>query len=222
MNKIWFLAAIILINSQVVRSETFRISLLGLFPDQAVVDINGKQYTLVTGQDTGPKGVKLISANSSKAVINVNGESKIFLFDDGIQTYSFAKQKVISVANTDLILLPIDNVYITSGTINDSLVNFVIDENLPHVMMDRDTADRLSLDYSDGEKVNLVSADETEEQGAYITLDNVKIGNIDMYDVQAIVLESAKPGVVSLGTSFLDKLVLVNEGEALRISQAIE
>ncbi len=222
MNKIWFIATIILINSQVVRSETFRISLLGLFPSQAVVDINGKQYILAVDKNNGPKGVKLISANSNKAVIDVNGESKVFLFGEGIQTYSFSNKKVISTPSTELVLLPIDGVYITSGTINGNLVNFILDENLPHVVLGQDVADRMSLDYAKGEKVDLISEDSEQKQGNYITLDNVKIGNIDVYDVQAIVMESAQPGVVSLGTSFLDKLVLVNEGEALHISLAEE
>lgn len=48
--------------------ETLSILVVGLMRDQAVVQINGRQHVLKTGQSS-PEGVALVEANSEFAVL---------------------------------------------------------------------------------------------------------------------------------------------------------
>jgi aspartyl protease family protein len=54
------------------------IVVVGLFSDQAVLTINQQQRLLKVGH-TSPEGVKLISATSQNAIIEVKGVQKKYL-----------------------------------------------------------------------------------------------------------------------------------------------
>ncbi|MDQ7072880.1 MAG: hypothetical protein Q9N32_04445 [Gammaproteobacteria bacterium] len=65
MIKQGIIIVIILLNSSIAWSKSLNIVVVGLFSDQAVVEINHQQRLLRVGK-TSPEGVKLISANSKK------------------------------------------------------------------------------------------------------------------------------------------------------------
>ena len=53
------------------------IVVLGLFRDMAILRVDGTQYKLRTGE-TSPEGIKLISANSDEAVLEINGRRESY------------------------------------------------------------------------------------------------------------------------------------------------
>ena len=67
---ITLLATLLLPAAPARAVESIRV--VGLFKDKAVVQIDGTQRMLSTGQ-TSPEGVKLISANAREAVMEVDG-----------------------------------------------------------------------------------------------------------------------------------------------------
>src|SRR5690606_37204532 len=54
-----------------------KITVIGLFKDKAIVNIDGKQHVLTAGK-TSPEGVKLISSNSREAVLEINGKQDTY------------------------------------------------------------------------------------------------------------------------------------------------
>jgi len=52
-----------------------------------------------------------------------------------------------------------------------------------------------------------------------ITLDKVRVGEIELKNIQAGVLESASPTMILLGNSFLNKLEMKREGQLMLLKQ---
>ena len=68
-----------------------QVVVVGLFKNKAVVRIDGHQRLLAVGQRS-PEGVTLVSADSSGAVLEVNGRRAHYGLDSGVSA-SFAPPK---------------------------------------------------------------------------------------------------------------------------------
>ncbi|MGI9336224.1 MAG: retropepsin-like aspartic protease family protein [Gammaproteobacteria bacterium] len=190
-----------------------RISVVGLFPNMVVVEIDGKRRTLKAGS-TSPEGVKLISANSQRAVLEVNGERATFGLGASIGS-SFAAPRELSVR----IWPSRNNMYEIGGLINGSNVDFMVDTGATLISMNSHDARRLGIDY-------LVEGEEGESSTAsgiakiyLLTLDKVRVGEIEMRAVRAAVHDGDFPDRILLGMSFLSRVDLRREGKMLELKK---
>src|SRR5690554_553389 len=72
MAKYCIAALIILINALPLRAQEIDVVIVGLFTDQAFIEIDGRQQLLRVG-DTSPEGVTLIAASSRGATLEIDG-----------------------------------------------------------------------------------------------------------------------------------------------------
>ena len=72
MNRIALLIALSLAVASAQAAD--KIEVVGLFKDKAVVVLDGQRYVLSAG-DPAKDGVRLISADSEKAVLEVDGKT---------------------------------------------------------------------------------------------------------------------------------------------------
>jgi len=192
---------IILLNTSFAwsNSNVLDIVVVGLFSDQAVVEINKKQRLLKVGK-TSPEGVTLISANSRIAVLEKDGVKESYELGTRIST-NFAPpvaQKVVS-------LWPTDGMYTTTGSVNGYSVDFLVDTGASAIALNAETAKRLDLDYESGKKVGVKTASGVET--AYqVMLDEVQVGDIKLQNIRAMVLDGQQPERALLGMSFLGEL----------------
>ncbi|MCW8853621.1 MAG: hypothetical protein OQK72_02860, partial [Gammaproteobacteria bacterium] len=70
-----------------------KIEVQGLFSGKAVVLIDGQRHILSIGQ-TSPEGVKVISADSKSAILEVSGSQKTYRLGNTIHT-NFEKPEFI-------------------------------------------------------------------------------------------------------------------------------
>ncbi len=68
-----------------------KLEVQGLFSNKAVLLIDGKRHILAVGE-TSPEGVKVISANSRGALLEVDGKQKQYNLGNTVST-TFAKRK---------------------------------------------------------------------------------------------------------------------------------
>jgi aspartyl protease family protein len=189
-----------------------KITISGLFKDQAVVIIDGTQRILAIGKPS-PEGVKLISANSQEAVLEINGVQKPYALGMEISS-TFAGP----VAGETVTIAPDGyNMYLVNGSINGFQVSFVVDTGSTLVAMNKHQAKRIGLDY----KMRGVKS-VTETAAGYtkiyvVKLNEVKVGNITLHDVDAAVHDDDFPTVILLGNSFLGRVNMVREGMLLQI-----
>lgn len=187
------------------------VMVLGLFKDKAVVSINGKQYTLAPGQ-ASPEGITLISASSNGAVLEAAGKRTTYPLGSQVNT-NFAAPKHIAVQ-----LYPnAQGMYLTVGSINGLPVNFLVDTGATLVSMNAVEAKRLGIDFRVIGQPGMTSTASGVAPAYQIKLNRVRVGDIELRDVDALVLNGNNPTEVLLGMSFLNRLEIQHSGKMMEL-----
>jgi aspartyl protease family protein len=189
------------------------VRVLGLFRDRAVVLVDGKQRTLRVGQ-TSPEGLRLVAADSESALLEYEGEQFSGLLDGRVSTRTRppATEEVQIWRNTQ-------GMYATTGSINGLPVSLLVDTGATQVAMNAAQARRLGIDYRVvGTRAAITTASRLEPAWA-VMLDAVKVGDIELRNVEGVVLEGAQPETVLLGMSYLGRLEIHNDGRLLTLQR---
>jgi aspartyl protease family protein len=185
--------------------------LVGLFQNQAIVEIEGRQLVLKPG---GPakRGLKLMSVGAGEAVIEFNGETATYRIGTQIgsnRSSSSPGGRTVQIAPDG------GGMYVVSGTINGFAVNFLVDTGASMVAMNKHTAKRLGINYRlDGTE----SVSQTASgfiRTFKVRLDRVSVGEITLNDVDGAVIDGDQPSEVLLGSSFLGRLDMQRQGRLL-------
>ncbi len=189
-----------------------RLSVKGLFKDRAIVEIDGKQYLLSRGKKL-KNGVKLISANSKEAVIEIDGKAATYHLGERIDT-SYTSPK----ARGRIEIWPDGmGMYTVTGSINGFPLTFLVDTGATLVAMNENQARRLGLDYKLSGVEGLTSTASGQARAWYIRVKSVKVGEIELTNVQAAVLQGNSPTHVLLGNSFLNRLEMKRHGQVMEL-----
>ena len=187
------------------------VRVLGLFKNRAVVLIDGKQRVLRVGE-TSPEGLKLISADSESARLEYAGERFRATLDNRVsaRNKSADSEEVQIWRNTQ-------GMYATTGSINGLPVSLLVDTGATQVAMNSAQARHLGIDYRvTGTPAVITTASRVERAWA-VRLDSVKVGEIEMRNVDGVVIEGAQPATILLGMSFLGRLDMSNDGHLLTL-----
>lgn len=197
-------AVIVLLAGQ-ARANDLDIDVVGLFKDAILLQVNGNRHFLRVGQST-PEGVRLLKADSHKALIQVGAEKMTVNLSTRIGT----EFKPIANA-TAIIPMNRDGQYAGTGSINDQTVSFVIDTGANTVAMNSFQAKALGIDYTKG-NVRRATTAAGYVRSWTVKLDSVQVGDIHISNVSAVVLEGAFPRTVLLGMTFL-QYVDIKQGD---------
>lgn len=184
-----------------------------LFPGMAVLAIDGRRHTLRAGT-TSPEGVKLVAADSRRAVVELDGERREISLGDRIAG-AFSKPPP---GEMHRVYPTADGMYVTDGTINGFSTKMLIDTGATYVALNRRDAQRFGLAYRlEGTPTRVETASGIEK--AYLVeLDSVRVGPIEVDEVPAVVIDGAYPATVLLGNSFLGRLDIRREGVVLELT----
>lgn len=176
------------------------IVVVALFKDRAVLMNNGSRVVLNTG-DTSDQGVRLIRANSEEAVVDVNGVAQTLTLGTEISA-SFAPPPEREVQ----IFRDAGGMYLVTGSINGHVIEFLVDTGASEVAMNAAQARRLGLNFRyEGEPRRVQTANGLAN--AYLlTLKAVRVGDIEVKNVRAFVIDGEYPVKVLLGMSFLERV----------------
>ncbi len=189
------------------------IEVTGLFSNKAMVSINkGNPRVMAAGQ-TSPEGVKLISADSTAAVFEVDGVKKKIGMGQSISTSYAAGSKptVKMVADGG-------GHFSTTGSINGRPIKFLVDTGATMVSFSTATAERFGIDLKKAQQ-SAVSTAGGVVRSYNVTLDNVKIGGISMNFVEASIVDGLPSDFALLGNSVLSRLQMSREGNVLTLTQ---
>ena len=187
------------------------VNVVGLFPNKAVVQIDGGPLqTLSIGQRTA-EGVVLVSVEADGATFEVDGR-RVAL---GL---SHARMKPGAGAASVKLAADERGHFTTLGQVNGIAVRFAVDTGATFIAFHANEARRLGLDYHKGQKVLMNTA--AGVAPAYlIKLDTVRVGDITLNSVEAVVMDSEGPAVALLGMSFLNRMDIRREGEIMTLTQ---
>lgn len=187
------------------------VRVVGLFTDRAVLLVDGQQHLLKVGQ-TSPEGIKLVSASSESAILLIDGEQVTARLDGRVSASKrpAAVQEVQVRRNTT-------GMYTTVGSINGLPVSFLVDTGATQVAMNASQARRLGIDFHViGTPAEVTTASGVERAWSVI-LDAVKVGDLEVRNVSAVVLEGAQPVLTLLGMSYLGRIDISNDGQLMTL-----
>jgi aspartyl protease family protein len=188
------------------------IKVLALFSNKALMQIDGEQKFMKKGENFN--GVTLVSSSGRGAVVRLaDGEELTLGINQSIQ-HGFKKTQNSRMT----IYADRAGMFSLDGKINDQSTRFLLDTGATYIAMSEVEADRLGINYESAKKTLIQTASEVVPVWN-IKLDRVKVGDISVPQVEAVVLQGDSPRVVLLGMSFLRHLKLQRNGSALVLEQ---
>lgn len=189
------------------------VNVIGLTAGKAVVTINGgKARTLSSGQ-TGPDNVKLIGATTESAVFEIGGKRQTLRMGDTISA-NYAPSGVSRVT------LAADERghFQPAGSINGHAVKFLVDTGATMISLSNNEARRLGIDYLQGERGYTSTANGVVPVYK-VKLDSVKVGDIQLNNIDGLVHEGNNLDVILLGMSFLNRVEMRREGGSMTLTK---
>ena len=202
-----FLFCIICSSSLLAEDQ---VKLIALFKDKAMVTINGKQVLLHKGKKNRYK-VLLLSANSEKAVIRVDGEDRTLKLNMLISTrYNKRDQTEVTLwANNQ-------DMFSSNGKINGKMVHFLIDTGATSIAMNETHARQLGIDYRGAQKGFAQTASGVVNTWT-VKLNTVELGDIKLRNVGAIIIQGNSSKQILLGMTFLSQVKMVRNGNKMHL-----
>lgn len=201
------LAALLLVAG--TAASAMDIEVVALFRDQAVIRIDGIRYKLGPGDATA-EGVRLVDSDGAGAVLEFEGETRRYALGSKLRTgYRQAASEQVQIFRNP------QGMFTTVGSINGLPVDFLVDTGATSVAMNAAQARRLGIDFRVVGTPTAVMTASRQESAYRVMLDRVKVGSVQLHNVEAVVLDGPQPDTTLLGMSFLGRLDMKNDGQHL-------
>ncbi len=199
--------------AMVAFASAAEIELVGLLGQKAVVVIDGERHVLALGDKTA-EGISLVAVQESSVILVVDGAPKTFALGQasGLST-TFAAPPDAQVR-----LMPdMMGMYFAHGTVNGKPLKFLVDTGATTIAMGGRDARRLGIDFKRTGKPIRIETASGREKGYYIKLDRVRVGDIELFGVDAAVIDGGGPATPLLGMSFLNRVEMVHDNGMLTL-----
>lgn len=184
------------------------VALAGILGSKALLVVNGAPPKGV-GAGESHMGVKVLSVSKDEAQIETGGAKQLLRLGEApvsVGGTGGGKRKVVLMADSR-------GHFVSTGSINGKQMQYMVDTGASAVSIGRPDADRMGLKYLEGRPVRMNTANGTA-QGWLIKLDNVRIGEVDVYGVEAIITPQPMPFVL-LGNSFLGEFQMTRTNQQM-------
>lgn len=190
-----------------------QVKVEGLFKGAAVLNINGQQVMLKQGR-RHESGVTLVDANANRAIVDIDGKRHELALHMAIGgTYQQADVTQVVIRKNDF------NQYKVNGSINGQPVQFLVDTGATTVAMNEMQARNLGLLYKlNGHESQVVTAGGVVPSWS-VSLESVKVGEISIPNVRAVVIAGAYPEDVLLGMSYLEYVKIQEHNSVLMLEK---
>jgi aspartyl protease family protein len=207
----WLLLAIAMAACGAAAAQT--VTLNGHLGNQkALLVIDGELHTVAVG--TTVRGVRLRALNQAQAEVEVAGARRTLALRAGaVRGAGMPAQSGHEIVLT----AGRDGHFRTLGQINGKSVEFFVDTGASVVSLGQAEADRLGIDYKAG-KPGMARTANGDVPIRLITLNSVRIGDVEVANVEAAVHPSSF-GVVLLGNSFLTRFQMRRENDVMRLER---
>nr|WP_256489599.1 TIGR02281 family clan AA aspartic protease [Pleionea sp. CnH1-48] len=112
-----------------------------------------------------------------------------------------------------------DGMFRAKGLINGVSVNFLVDTGATVIAMNHSVANRVRIPYRTQGRLTKVETASGITDAYKVNLATVRVGDIELKNVEAVVIVGAQPSSVLLGMSFLSRLQMKQEGTRLTLSR---
>ncbi|HMS26457.1 MAG TPA: TIGR02281 family clan AA aspartic protease [Burkholderiaceae bacterium] len=183
---------------------------------KALMIVDGSAPKIVAVGDSY-QGVKVLSTQGGDtAVIQIAGKRMNVRVGD---LPASVGEQAGSVARGDKIILNAGDGghFMTQGSINGKATQFMVDTGATTVAMGASDAARIGLDYTSGKPVRMQTANGST-LGYLLKLNSIRIGDVDVANVDAIVTQQAMPYVL-LGNSYLSRFSMRKDNSQMTLER---
>jgi aspartyl protease family protein len=175
------------------------VVLSGMLGNKALLVVDGGAPKTVAPGETY-KGVKVVATRSDAADLEFAGKRHTLrVGDTPVQMAGNAS------AGSTRVVLTADSRghFFSQGSINGATTQFMVDTGASVVGLSQAEAERLNVSYKSGQPVQMSTANGVA-QGWRIRLATVRVGDVQLHDVEAVVTPASMPYVL-LGNSVLSR-----------------
>jgi aspartyl protease family protein len=194
------------------------VLLTGSIGSRAILIVDGSApKTVAVGESF--QGVRLVSLQEGQAVVESDGKRLALRMDSPVSIGSSGNTGGGNGGSGSRIVLPADSRghFVTLGAINGRSVNFLLDTGATAVSVSAADAQRIGLDYAHGRPIQMSTANGIG-RGYLLQLDSVRVGDVEVHDVEAIVSEQPMPYVL-LGNSFINRFTMRRDGDQMTLER---
>jgi aspartyl protease family protein len=189
------------------------VVLSGSMGDKALLTINGAPRTVAVGATQ--QGVKLISVSAHEATVEIDGKRVLLPLGGAPVNLGGAASegsgtRIVMTAGSG-------GHFLSGGTINGKQVQFMVDTGATVIALGAADAERIGLDYKKGQRARVRTAN-GEVVVFQVMLDTVRIGDVQVHNVEAVVVPQAMSYVL-LGNSFLTRFQMKRENDLLTLDR---
>jgi aspartyl protease family protein len=191
-------------------SAALDVNVVGLFPNKAVVQIDGGALqTLSVGQKTR-EGITLVSVERDGATFDIQGQRMALGLGHARMQPTTAASAMATVDERGH--------FVADGQVNGVPIRFTIDTGATFISLPASEARRIGLDYRNGRRAAMETANGVA--AAYrVKLDTVRVGELLVNNVDAVVMEGDSLPVALLGMSFLNRVDIRREGQIMTLTK---
>ncbi|MEY2631379.1 MAG: hypothetical protein RIR00_33 [Pseudomonadota bacterium] len=188
------------------------VGLAGLMSSKALLLIDGRgPISVPIGQTQD--GVKLVAIQGDQAIVEIDGRKRALRVGQLAQGGGSSEGggKVVLTADAQ-------GHFFTTGTINGTSVRFLVDTGATMISLGASDARRIGLDLKNGTPGYSQTANGTASV-LKLKLDTVRVGDITLNNVDALVHPTNDMPVTLLGMSFLNRMEMLRDGVTMTLKK---
>ena len=186
--------------------------MIGVFPGRgAVLVIDGAPpQSVKIGQKLG--AVTLISVDKASAVVEESGRRRSISLGQHVSGGQPASGRApqVTLSRNDR------GQFIAGAQVNGGAISFLVDTGANVIAIPGSEARRIGLDFSKGGK-GIAQTANGPAPIYRIKLDSVKVGDIELLNVDAVVMDGGGLAQPLLGMSFLDRVEMRRDGDKMTL-----
>jgi len=191
------------------------VALIGVIGDKAAVLAvdGGDPKTVKVGQTW--RGITVLTVEKERASVEIDGKARVL--QRGVH---YRNVESAASANRSRVLLAADTRghFFIEGSVNRLPVRFLVDTGATMVSLPQRDAERLGIDYRKGRRGQSSTANGPAPV-YLVRLDSIRIGDIELHGIDALVHEGPGLDQALLGMSFLNRVSMQREGATMTLIQ---
>ena len=197
-------------------AQAQNVVLTGVLGSKALLVVEGSAPKAVAAGESH-QGIKVVSVAPDRAVVDAQGARHTLVLGETPSRTGVANP----VAQGRRIVLTADGGghFIGQGSVNGKVMQFLVDTGATSVAIGAAEADRMGLDYRSGQPIALRTAN-GNAQGWRIKLPSVRVGDVELRDVDAVITPQAMPYVL-LGNSFLTQFQMTRLNDQMVLEKRL-
>jgi len=187
------------------------VALIGVIGDKAAVLAidGGDPKTVKIGQRWN--GVTVVAVEKERATVEIDGKRRVLVLGQHYRGATGASDRQSATLAADT-----RGHFFAEASVNDVPMRLVVDTGASLVVLSGADASRLGVDWREGPRRMMQTANGTTA-GYLVKLDKVKVGGIELTNVEGMVLEQGLGAVGLLGMSFLNRVEMQRDGQTMTL-----